>query len=199
MVKDDALSLFHPAVRRWFNESFNALTPPQNLGWPPIAQGENTLLLERLQTLVGRPFVRVGLSATQRPLKEVTRFLGGYGKTNSPRPVTIVDAGMRKDLDIAVLSPVADMTDLPCDDDTGPSIWPAIYERLLELIEAHRSTLIFANNRRSVERIAAELNKLAGHDLVYAHHGSVSKSDAKERRFSLEQGVGKSQRSAPTE
>ena len=142
-----------------------------------------TLLLERLEHLVGKSFVRIGLSATQRPLEDVARFLGGHDTEGRPRPVTIVDAGVRKELDIEVLSPVEDMTDLPVDEESGPTIWPAIYDRLLELIEAHRSTLIFANNRRTVERIAAELNKRTGHALVRAHHGSVSK----ERRREIEE------------
>jgi ATP-dependent Lhr-like helicase len=141
------------------------------------------LLLERLEHLVGKPFVRIGLSATQRPLEDVARFLGGHDTEGRPRPVTIVDAGARKELDIEVLSPVEDMTDLPVDEESGPTIWPAIYDRLLELIESHRSTLIFTNNRRTVERIAAELNKRAGHTLVRAHHGSVSK----ERRREIEE------------
>lgn len=142
-----------------------------------------SLLLERLEELTGKPFVRIGLSATQRPLERVAQFLGGYDDGGHPRPVEVVDAGMRKDLDLAVIAPVEDMTVLPCAEDRGPSIWPAIYERLLDLIASHRSTLIFANNRRSVERIAAELNKRAGHNLVCAHHGSVSK----ERRQQIEE------------
>ncbi|MCK4357050.1 hypothetical protein KAW44_08200, partial [Candidatus Bipolaricaulota bacterium] len=93
-------------------------------------------------------------------------------------------------LDLAVISPVKDMTDLPREEGGSPlngtpSIWPAIYEQLLTLINSHRSTLIFANNRRSVERIAAELNKRAGYTLVQAHHGSVSK----ERRGEIEQNL----------
>ena len=142
-----------------------------------------SLLLERLEELVGTPFVRIGLSATQRPLDLVARFLGGYDSSGTPRPVTLVDAGARKDLDLEVVSPVEDMTDLPRSEDGSISIWPAIYERLLEMIESHRSTLIFANNRRSVERIAAELNRRAGFPLVRAHHGSV----AKERRREIEE------------
>ncbi len=160
-----------------------------------------TLLLERLEELVERPFVRIGLSATQRPLDAVARFLGGCDARGEPRPVTIVDAGMRKELDLEIISPVEDMTDLPRGVDgtfsSSPaiysdlshgqegavSIWPAIYERLLELVESHRSTLIFANNRRSVERIAAELNRRAGHPFVRAHHGSVDK----ERRQEIEE------------
>lgn len=327
MTKEDVLDLFHPAVRRWFQESFAAPTLAQALGWPPISRGENTLilaptgsgktlaaflfaindlvvrhehgeesngveilylsplkalavdiernltapltgirqaadglgvplpevtvgvrtgdtspaqrqrmvrhppqilittpeslhllltserarqilqpvrytivdeihavcaskrgtflslLLERLRNLARRRIVRIGLSATQRPLEEVACFLGGYEEAGLPRSVTIVDAGMRKDLDLAVISPVEDMADLPREEDGSPSIWPAIYEQLLTLTNSHRSTLIFANNRRSVERIAAELNKRAGYPLVQAHHGSVSK----ERRSEIEQ------------
>jgi len=135
------------------------------------------LLLERLERLAGRSFLRIGLSATQKPLDEVGRFLGGYericrgnGIEFVPRRVAIVDAGMRKELDLKVLCPVQDLRDLPED-----SIWPAIYRKLLELIRNHRSTLIFANNRRAVERITSEINNLAGYELVRAHHGSVSK------------------------
>ena len=323
------LALFHPAVRRWFTESFAVPTPAQELGWPPISRGENTLilaptgsgktlaaflfaindlvvrppeipgvhtlylsplkalatdiernlqiplsgiaraaralgleipeisvatrtgdtpqkdrqrmvrrppqllnttpeslhliltsprareilravryvvvdeihalcpnkrgsflslLLERLEELTGRPFVRIGLSATQRPLDAVARFLGAYDEDGEPRPVTIVDAGMRKDLDVRVISPVDDMADLPRDPAEGPTIWPAIYDLLHELIATHRSTLIFANNRRSVERIAAALNRISESDLVSAHHGSVSKEKRREIEEELKAG-----------
>ncbi len=115
------------------------------------------LLLERLQTLNARPFVRIGLSATQRPLDEVARFLGGYSYDADgqwrERPVTIIDTGLRKNLDLQVVSPVEQFGPLP-----EKSIWPAIYRRLAEEIRRHRSTIIFANNRRSVERLTAQLN-----------------------------------------
>ena len=127
--------------------------------------------LERLHDLVvraGNPAPqRIGLSATQRPLDEIARFLGGTG-----RPVTIVDAGTRKEMDLEVVVPVEDMgrlgevLDEPA---SGPaaaaparsSIWPSIHPRLLELIREHRSTLIFVNARRLAERLAARLNELA--------------------------------------
>jgi len=118
------------------------------------------LLLERLQTLNPAGFVRIGLSATQRPLEEVARYLGGLELVDGEaryRPVTIVDAGLRKDLDLRVVSPV---------DQFGPlvekSIWPSLYRLLSEEINRHRSTIIFANNRRSVERITANLNEAVG-------------------------------------
>ncbi|CAN5422893.1 hypothetical protein BH18ACT1_BH18ACT1_10290 [soil metagenome] len=134
-----------------------------------------SLTLERLEHLVvggGRPAPqRIGLSATQRPLEEIARFLGGRGETG-PRPVTIGDAGRQKDLEVEVIVPVEDMGRLGelLEEPTsgaaaGPparaSIWPSIHPRLLELILEHRSTLIFVNARRLAERLAARLNELA--------------------------------------
>ncbi len=131
------------------------------------------LLLERLAHLVGHNFVRIGLSATQKPLERIAEFLGGYESTTTgyhPRPVQIIDAGMRKTLDLKVIPPVENMAQLP-----EHSIWPAIYQMLLELIQSHRSTLIFANNRTAVEKITARVNELAGFPIARAHHGSVAK------------------------
>ena len=130
------------------------------------------LTLERLEEVCERPPQRIGLSATQRPLEEVARFLGGFEAPGRPRPVTIVDAGVRKELEIEVVVPVDDMGALgeiieaPA---AGPaaagparrSIWPAIHPKLLELVQAHRSTLIFVNARRLSERLATRLNELA--------------------------------------
>jgi len=144
-----------------------------------------SLLLERLDALNEHAPLRIGLSATQRPLEEVARFLGGTDAHGTARPVAIVDAGMRKSMDLEVVSPVPDMTALPQDDHRAPSAWPAIYERLLEMVEGHESTLIFANSRRVVERISAEMNRRAGHDFVRAHHGSVSR----EQRHRIEQAL----------
>jgi ATP-dependent Lhr-like helicase len=135
------------------------------------------LLLERLAALNPRGFVRIGLSATQRPLEEVGRYLGGFERNADgrfvPRPVTIIDAGFRKDLDLRVVSPVADFGPLP-----EKTIWPSIYRLLGEVIRAHRSTIVFANNRRSVERITAQLNAAdldeSDKTLARAHHGSVA-------------------------
>jgi ATP-dependent Lhr-like helicase len=132
-----------------------------------------SLLLERLQALQppGRSFVRIGLSATQRPLDEVARYLGGAtfdGKGQLvARRVTAIDAGIRKDLDLCVTSPVEHFGPQP-----ERSVWPSIYRLLAEQIRAHRSTLVFANDRRAVERITAFLNK--DEELARAHHGSVS-------------------------
>jgi ATP-dependent Lhr-like helicase len=138
------------------------------------------LLLERLAALCPRGFARIGLSATQRPLEEVARYLGGIDigadGSETARPVTIVDAGLRKNLDLRIVSPVEHFGPLP-----EQTIWPSIYRLLAREIRSHRSTLVFANNRRSVERITANLNELLaaeqeGEDAIQvrAHHGSVA-------------------------
>lgn len=125
------------------------------------------LSLERLQAITSADFQRIGLSATVRPLDEAARFLGGS------RPVSIVNAGAAKELDITV--EIA--TEVKAD------IWPAVQPRILELIRQHRTTLIFVNNRRLAERMAAQLNELAGEEIVRAHHGSV----AREQRMLIEE------------
>jgi ATP-dependent Lhr-like helicase len=160
------------------------------------------LSLERLDVLCERPPQRVALSATQRPLEEVARFLGGFASSGTPRQVTIVDAGIRKPLEVEVVVPVEDMGDLGSLTDepaSGPvaagparkSIWPSVHPKILELVLAHRSTIIFCNARRLAERLAARLNELAadqgvegpdGGDLVKAHHGSL----AREQRVQIE-------------
>jgi ATP-dependent Lhr-like helicase len=144
------------------------------------------LLLERLQKIARQNFTRIGLSATQKPLDKIAAFLGGFEKTESgfqPRPVQIVDAGMRKQLDLQVISPVEDMTNLPQE-----SIWPAIFTKLHELINAHQTTLIFANNRAIVEKITGKVNALANASLVKSHHGSISKNVRKELENQLKAG-----------
>src|SRR5579872_4106595 len=112
-----------------------------------------SLSLERLSALTKVEPQRIGLSATQRPLDEVGRFLGG-----TDREVSIVDAGRLKTMEISVEVPVEDMARLTAEDEDGAkgfnSIWPAIYPRLLELIREHRSTIVFVNSRRLAERIA---------------------------------------------
>ncbi len=149
-----------------------------------------SLLLERLQYLTEQPFVRIGLSATQRPLEKIAKYLGGNtflseseSAVPTPRPVTIIDAGMRKEMELQVVSPVRDFRELPDD-----SVWPDIYQKLLELVKGQRSTLIFTNSRASAERITAELNDLAGFELARAHHGSVSKEKRKDIEEKLKQG-----------
>ena len=138
------------------------------------------LSLERLCAVTGVEPQRIGLSATQRPLDEVGRFLGG-----TDREVAVVDAGRLKTMEVKVEVPVEDMARLSVQDERGQianSIWPAIYPRLLELIRQHRSTIVFVNSRRLAERIAARVNELAGEELVRAHHGSI----AREQRLLIE-------------
>src|SRR2546426_2336430 len=160
------------------------------------------LSLERLQQQAGRELQRIGLSATQRPLDEVARLLGGgepSGKKWRARPVTIVDAGSRKQLEVRVEVPVADLSrlgeleELPSGPaSAGPqrrSIWPSIHPRLLELIRAHRSTMIFVNSRRLAERLAGALNELAGSEVALAHHGSVARDKRQEMEDRLKRGA----------
>ena len=123
------------------------------------------LSLERLDRLLDRPAQRVGLSATVRPVEEVARFLGGS------RPVHVVQPPAAKTFELSVVVPVEDMSALgqPTGELTGTaagaerrtSIWPAVEERILDLVEQHRSTIVFANSRRLAERLCARLNELA--------------------------------------
>jgi ATP-dependent Lhr-like helicase len=165
------------------------------------------LTLERLEHLAGRPLQRIGLSATQRPLEEVARFLSGTG-----RECRVVDAGMRKPLDLKIHVPVENMREPDAHDVTDPavggvgtaagggdlvgtgmgtdsaatqrSIWPAIYPELLALIKRHRSTIVFVNSRRGAERLAVRLNELAAEEdggepvaIARAHHGSLAREE----------------------
>jgi ATP-dependent Lhr-like helicase len=156
------------------------------------------LTLERLEAQAGRPVQRIGLSATQRPLAEIGRFLVGPG-----REVTIVDAaastvnGTGRTLDLRIEVPVESMTEpglaaaaidpsappvdplepLPGGESTRNSIWPAIYPELLKLVREHTSTIVFVNNRRSAERVALRLNELAEEEIARAHHGSLAREE----------------------
>ncbi len=134
------------------------------------------LSLERLRHLTGTDFQRIGLSATMRPLDEVGRFLVGCrpeGEEMRARPCEVVDAGVRKPMDLLVASPVEDFEALGGEVDA----WTAIEPRLLELVQAHRTTLLFVNNRRSAERLTRVLNDLSETDIARAHHGSMSREE----------------------
>lgn len=138
---------------------------------------------------------RIGLSATQRPLEEIARLLGGAevkGKRVVPRPVEIVDASAKKALSITVEvpPPLPPPIESPLDDlgdadeqDESRSIWPQVHARLVERVRAARSTMIFVNSRRLAERLATALNETAGEEIALAHHGSV----AKETRRAIEE------------
>ena len=190
----------------------------------PTKRGSHLALsLERLEELCARPLQRIGLSATQRPLEEVARFLGGAEGGRSSRKaakgaeeeilsefeaadsepryreVAIVDAGEPKRLDLRVEVPIEDMTRLDEIDllpsgpaaqaPARPSIWSAIHPKLLELVRAHTSTILFVNNRRLAERISGAINELAGETLVRAHHGSVAAPQRKEIEDRLKMGT----------
>jgi ATP-dependent Lhr-like helicase len=121
--------------------------------------------LDRLDELLERPAQRIGLSATVRPVEEVATFLAGG------RPVRVVAPGSAKEWDLSVVVPVEDMSELgqPTGEISGSaagaeprsSIWPAVEERVLDLVQAHRSTIVFANSRRLAERLTSRLNELA--------------------------------------
>src|SRR3954467_465376 len=161
------------------------------------------LTMERLEHQAGRKVQRIGLSATQRPLEEVGRFLVGAN-----RECTVIDTGVRKELDVQIVVPVDDMrepdSDLQLDplqggeNTTSRSIWPAIYPELLDLVESHRSTIVFVNARRAAERLALRLNELAAErraealgveldpaappelpagEIARAHHGSLAREE----------------------
>ena len=125
-----------------------------------------TLSLERLEALTYRAPVRIGLSATQKPIEEVAHFLTGSGR---PDPV-IVDVGHKRKLDLAVEVPASQLGPIATNE-----MWDEIYDRLVELVEQHRSTLVFVNTRRLSERISHHLAQKLGPDNVAAHHGSLSR------------------------
>src|SRR6266545_1523129 len=170
------------------------------------------LSLERLDALLPRPAQRIGLSATVRPIAETARFLGGAA------PVEVVQPPSAKTIEVKVVVPVPDMTELHAEEDVNntASIWPAVEERVLDLIQAHRSTIVFVNARRAAERLCARLNELA-HEraggvldptaplpaqvmaqsgaaggaptvVARAHHGSVSKEERKHTEELLKSG-----------
>ncbi|NJC68286.1 ATP-dependent helicase [Planosporangium thailandense] len=176
------------------------------------------LSLERLDALLDRPAQRIGLSATVRPISETARFLGGAAD------VEIVQPRTAKTIEVSVEVPVEDMTRLDevveDADPDGPrraSIWPAVEERVLDLIEAHRSTIVFTNSRRGAERLCARLNELAAQRhgepaplppgrmpaevmaqsglatgappvVARAHHGSVSREERRQIEEALKSG-----------
>src|SRR5215813_11762581 len=125
-----------------------------------------TLSLERLDALSNRPPVRVGLSATQKPIEQVAHFLTGTGR---PDPV-IVNIGHKRKLDLAVEVPPSPLAPI-----TTNEMWDEIYDRVAALTDENRSTLVFVNTRRLVERVAHNLAERVGEENVAAHHGSLSR------------------------
>src|SRR5206468_2877202 len=139
------------------------------------------LSVERLAALTKNPLQRIGLSATQTPIEEVARFLVGTravdegGKPNCE----IIDIGHRRELDLAIEIPKS-----PLEAVMSNEVWEEVYHRLAELIQAHRTTLVFVNTRRMAERVTHHLSELLGADAVTSHHGSLSaklRLDAEDR------------------
>jgi|GEM_PF-87217 len=159
--------------------------------------------IERLELIAGKPLKRIGLTATINPLEEAARFLAGNNVEAAadfrekpgvvdavdstynvlPRDITIINCDKKRSFDLNVSLPVKDLKVLP-----GNTIWPAIYGELLALIRAHRSTLIFVNNRKIAEQVAAGLNMLNGEPFVKTHHGSVSREIRQELEQQLKDG-----------
>src|SRR6266852_3854052 len=138
-----------------------------------------SLSLERLAALCGDCLLRIGLSATQKPVEAVARFLVGARPDGGATPeCTIIDTGHRRARDLALEIPSS-----PLEPVMSGDVWQQLYGRLAELIEAHRTTLIFVNTRRMAERATRALSERLGEDHVAAHHGSL----AKERRLDAEQ------------
>ncbi len=125
-----------------------------------------TLSLERLEALTHKPPVRIGLSATQKPIEEVAHFLTGSGRAD---PV-IVNIGHKRTLDLAIEVPP-----IPLGPIATNEMWDTIYDRLVQLVEQHRSTLVFVNTRRMAERLCHQLGERMGEENVAAHHGSLSR------------------------
>ncbi|HEY7876570.1 MAG TPA: DEAD/DEAH box helicase, partial [Gemmatimonadaceae bacterium] len=142
------------------------------------------LSLERLQERCEAPPQRIGLSATQRPLEEIARFLGGCASRSAAeapvfRPVSIIDCGLVKRMTLAIASAVSDPSAI------AGSIWPHVAALALARIRGARTTLIFVNNRGQAERMAARINGLAGEEVARPYHGSL----ARERRLGLERAL----------
>src|SRR5437870_12148206 len=140
------------------------------------------LSLERLDALSGRPMQRIGLSATQKPIEEIARLLVGTCNISSDGApdCAVVDVGHQREMELRIEVP---------DDELGPiirqDIWTAVYDKLVEQIRGHRTSLIFVNTRRLVERVAHQLTERLGEGKVGAHHGSLSRKS----RLEVEQGL----------
>lgn len=138
-----------------------------------------SLSLERLDALCKERPVRVGLSATQKPIEELARFLVG---STAPLPA-IVDVGHLRQLDIRIEVPPMELQAV-CTHEH----WAEVYERLVELIQEHKSTLIFVNTRKLAERVAHQLSERLGPDQVLAHHGSLSHRSRQQTEQLLKEG-----------
>ncbi|HYC60438.1 MAG TPA: DEAD/DEAH box helicase [Thermoanaerobaculia bacterium] len=137
------------------------------------------LTLERLQQVAEQPLLRLGLSATQKPIEEVAKYLTGAGSLQC----SIVDEGHRRAMDLTLETPRSAL-----DTVMSNEVWGDYYDRLVELIAQHRTTLIFVNTRKMAERIARQLTERIGEDAVTAHHGSLSKEKRLDAETRLKSG-----------
>jgi len=136
------------------------------------------LSLERLEHLTGRRLQRIGLSATQKPIEEIAQFLVGAN-----RAPTIIDSGHARTLDLALEIPSS-----PLEAVMAAEVWEEIYERLVQLILEHRTTLVFVNTRRLAERLTLHLSERLGADQVTSHHGSLSREKRLDAETRLKEG-----------
>src|SRR5881394_1965854 len=143
------------------------------------------LSLERLEHLAGRRLQRIGLSATQKPIDEIAQFLVGAPRVPNPeaRAPSIIDSGHARSLDLAIEIPSS-----PLEAVMAAEVWDEIYERLVQLISEHRTTLVFVNTRRLAERLALHLSERLGADQVTSHHGSLSKEKRLDAETRLKDG-----------
>ena len=143
------------------------------------------LSLERLAALCGGRLLRVGMSATQKPIEAIARFLVGAGADGAPTSeCTIIDTGHRRTRDLALEVPSS-----PLEAVMSNEVWQEVYDRLARLIEAHRTTLIFVNTRRLAERVTRALSERLGERQVSAHHGSLAKEQRLEAEKRLKGGM----------
>src|SRR4051794_12877889 len=135
------------------------------------------ITLERLQQVAEQPLLRLGLSATQKPIEEVAKYLAANA------PVKIIDEGHRRTIDLAIEIPRSEVETVMSNE-----VWEDYYDRLTQLILAHKTTLVFVNTRRMAERVARHLSDRLGEDAVTAHHGSLSKEKRLDAESRLKNG-----------
>jgi ATP-dependent helicase Lhr and Lhr-like helicase len=152
----------------------------------PNKRGSHLALsLERLAALCGDRLLRIGLSATQDPIDEVARFLTGTGaRERAPPDCRIIDAGHHRARDLGIEVPPS-----PLEAVMSAEVWNQVYDRLAELISAHRTTLVFVNTRRMAERATRALSERLGEQQVMAHHGSLAKEQRLDAEQRLKQGA----------
>src|SRR5438874_2229921 len=199
---------FLPFVRNWFDATFTEATPPQRDGWDAIASGRDTLIVaptgsgktlasflwaldylhrlgleRRLEDRVYVVYVSPLRALNNDIEKNLRAPLAGIRTGATAHEPVVVDAGFSRDLDVAVVSPVDDFLTA-----TSDTVWDATLQQVAELVQAHRTTLVFAQSRRSAERLARDLNDRITDGRVAAHHGSLSRRARLEAENRLKDG-----------